>query len=410
MSSSQDLINNYQRVREQTQLLCKPLEIEDHVIQSMDDVSPPKWHLAHTTWFFEIFILIPHCATYRPFPSDFIERFNSYYQQLGHPFLRGKRGLLSRPTLKNIIEYRDYVDTHMVELIKTLNPELLDLIMLGLNHEQQHQELILMDIKHNFSIDPTLPPYMTNNNSTSLSIGPLTFLEADGGLINIGSAKNEFCFDNELPRHQHFLLPYKIANRLITNGEFLAFIESGGYQDPKFWLHDGWQAIQNNHWHAPLYWIREENDWQLFTLSGLQKLNVNEPVSHISYYEADAFAKWHGSRLPTEFEWEHYVSHHESIEGNFLESQHYHPQTQDLSHQFYGDVWEWTASPYAPYPRYQSLEGAIGEYNGKFMCNQFVLKGGSFGTPMSHIRPTYRNFYAPDKRWQFSGLRLAQSS
>lgn len=413
MRSFESLQQQYQQIRQQTVALCSPLAVEDYVVQSMPDVSPPKWHLAHTTWFFETFLLT-HCPNYVLFDAEFAKRFNSYYQQLGHPYPRDKRGLLSRPTLTRIHDYRQYVDGHMQDLLDNEgNIELSELVVLGLHHEQQHQELMLMDIKYNFFMDPGFPVYQSalGHAAEQKNVNPLTFFEMPGGLVEIGYQGHEFCYDNELPVHPQFLLPYQIANRVITNEEFLEFIEDGGYQNPVYWLNDGWEILQSNQWRAPLYWIgQNKTDWQVFTLSGLKPLVLNEPVMHISYYEADAFAKWHGARLATEAEWEHYVRHQEkNIVGNFLENGHYHPQIQTQLSPFYGDVWQWTASPYLPYPNYCPTSGAIGEYNGKFMCNQFVLKGGSFATPRSHIRSTYRNYFSPDKRWQFSGIRLAKS-
>lgn len=416
MRKKQNLMAFYQLVRATTVALCKPLSIEDYVIQSINDVSPPKWHLAHTSWFFEVFILMK-CATYKPFDIDFTHRFNSYYQKIGSPYPRAKRGLLSRPTLETINAYRAYVDMHMAEFINSDTEELhacWDAIVLGLNHEQQHQELLLMDIKYNFSIDPNFPVYWKTDKKKTNSAQPLVFFETEGGLIDIGHKDDTFCLDNELPKHQQFLSPYKIANRLITNGEYLAFIQADGYQKPEYWLYEGWEARQQLGWSAPLYWYpRTQTSWDTFTLMGLQALDLNEPVSHISFYEADAFARWQGARLPTEAEWEHFAwLTNESIEGNFLEKQIFHPQpslSADRLGQLYGDVWEWTSSPYVPYPGFEPLAGPLGEYNGKFMCNQFVLRGGSCITPQSHMRATYRNYYPADKRWQFSGIRLAKN-
>ena len=415
--SKQTLGEEFQSKRRKTVELCSSLEIEDFVIQSIADVSPPKWHLAHTTWFFETFILMVGVPKYKPFDPTFHHLFNSYYQQISDPYPRVRRGLLSRPTVETVFEYRHHVDLQIIELINsesdTSFPWLASTIQLGLQHEQQHQELLLMDIKHNFSIHPDFPAYsQPKGNMHSMPLNALAFVDIDGGLIEVGHRGNTFCFDNELPRHQQYISPYKMANRLVTNGEFLEFIEATGYQQPKYWFSDGWDTIITKHWCAPLYWHQlEKNHWYIFTLSGLQKLNLDEPVSHVSYYEADAYARWRGARLPTESEWEHFVCHqHEPIDGNFLETGIYHPHApfQNKScHQFFGDVWEWTASPYVPYQGYQPLLGVLGEYNGKFMCNQIVLRGGCCVTPQTHIRDTYRNFYAPDKRWQFGGIRLA---
>lgn len=421
-SAQKHFIKTFQTIRKQTEDLCNTLEKEDYVIQSIDDVSPPKWHLAHTTWFFETFILTKFYENYKIFDTSFPYLFNSYYQTLGHPYPRIQRGLLSRPTVQTIYAYRQYVDKHIVSFLhkipKNIASNIYDLLTLGIHHEQQHQELLLMDIKHNFSIDPNFPIYRvikTNKLSTTPSITSLEFIAMKGGIIDIGHQGKTFCFDNELPRHPYFLKPYCIANRLITNGEYAEFMKAGGYQHAQWWLSDGWDCVQKNHWQAPLYWHWIDNEWYLFTLSGLQKLNPHEPVSHVSYYEADAYARWKGCRLPTEIEWEHYAENTPTdlTISNFLESGIFHPQSaikhNGKTQQLLGDLWEWTASPYVPYPGYQSLNGALGEYNGKFMSNQMVLRGGSCVTPRSHIRISYRNFFQHDKRWQFSGIRLAKN-
>ena len=416
-STKQQLSTQYLSKRHKTRALCSPLETEDYVVQSIEEVSPQKWHLAHTTWFFETFVLMVELSKYKPFHPEFHQLFNSYYQQVSDPYPRARRGLLSRPTVKSIFEYRNHVDLQIIELINNQSDEsfqrLASIIQLGLQHEQQHQELLLMDVKHNFSIHHDFPIYCKpNTKMNSKILNTLEFIEVDGGLIGVGHSGSAFCFDNELPRHQQFIHSYKIANRLITNSEYLEFIEATGYQRPEYWLSDGWDTVKNKHWCAPLYWHQfEKNKWSIFTLSGLRELNLNEPVSHVSYYEADAYARWRGLRLPTESEWEYFVSHNnEVIEGNFLETGVYHPQAsfnKKPYHQFFDDVWEWTSSAYTSYPGYKPLLGALGEYNGKFMCNQMVLRGGCCVTPQTHLRNTYRNFYAPDKRWQFSGIRLA---
>lgn len=414
MSISQSkLLAHYTHVRQKTLELCQSLEVEDYTIQAVPDVSPPKWHLAHTTWFFEIFVLIPYFHSYRPFDEEFLIRFNSYYQQLqSTPYPREKRGLLSRPTLAVIRQYREYVDIQMKALMqKSMTPQINDLIQVGLNHEEQHQELLLMDIKFNFSMDPTFPCYQKTQQVPLTELKSLEFITVPGGLVDIGYDGDSFCYDNELPLHPVYCPEYQLANRLITNGEYLAFMNEGGYQNPAFWLEDGWQAVQQNGWHSPLYFHHKDNQWYLFTLSGLQPLDLNQPVVHVSYYEADAFARWSKARLPTEFEWENFAKQTQApIMGNFLENNLFHTQSTRSSLQLYGDVWEWTQSSYSPFPGYQSAQGALGEYNAKFMCNQFVLKGGSFGTPHSHIRASYRNYYAPNKRWQFSGIRLARDT
>lgn len=422
------LLDFYQDVRSKTEQLCQPLAIEDYVIQSIIDVSPPKWHLAHTTWFFETFILIPHLTNYQPYHYSFQYIFNSYYHGIGTPYPRELRGVLSRPTVKTIYAYRTYVDNELLNLLNhaseaqwcTLQP----LVILGLHHEQQHQELLLMDIKHNFMCDPTSPVYLPNpgqfsSPATGANNKQLEFISMAGGMIDIGYQANNgapelgFCFDNELPRHPVFLQDYALASRLVTNEEYDEFITAGGYQDPRWWLADGWTCVQQYQWQAPLYWQKSANQWHIFTLSGQKKLNPTEPVVHVSYYEADAYARFLGYRLPLEEEWENFVRQAQlPVTGNFMEQGIYQPDAAPVMHnktasQLFGDAWEWTQSPYRPYPGYKPLGGALGEYNGKFMSNQFVLRGGCCTTPQKHIRASYRNFYQPDKRWQFSGIRLA---
>jgi ergothioneine biosynthesis protein EgtB len=413
----QELIENYLSVRQMTEKICQPLLTEDYVIQSVLDVSPPKWHLAHTTWFFETFILSVEKKHYRPFHPKFHYLFNSYYHGIGQPFPRDQRGLLSRPTVEEIYTYRRVVDEEIQELINTAANRQLQLlqplIILGIHHEQQHQELLFMDIKHNFSVDPNFPVYqnLTSGDSKHQSL-PLKFFENKGGMVEIGYQGEEFSFDNETPRHKTFLAAYSLANRLVNNKEYREFIEAGAYSQPRWWLSDGWDCVQANQWRAPLYWQKIDDQWYQFTLSGLKKLVDDEPVVHVSFYEADAYARWKGLRLPYEAEWENFVSNF-PVEGNFMDKGIYHPQatslTADQPQQLFGDVWQWTASPYVAYPGFSPLRGALGEYNGKFMNNQWVLRGGSCITPSSHIRTTYRNFFQPDKRWQFSGIRLAKS-
>ena len=406
----EQLISLFQKVRQSTETLCEPLAIEDYVIQSMEDVSPPKWHLAHTSWYFETFLLSPFKANYSLFNPSFPYLFNSYYQQIGTPFPRAKRGLLSRPTVKEIYDYRKEVNEQVIALLLQAEEErftsLLPLVTLGIHHEQQHQELLLMDIKHNFSINPLFPRYIEEKKTKSISLSTPTFTEIMGGLVDIGYQGEHFCFDNELPCHKKFLEPYGIANQMVTNSDYLEFITAGGYTKPEWWLADGWDAVNKSNWQAPLYWYRINNEWYQFTLNGLKPLQLNEPVCHVSYYEASAFAAWKGMRLPTEEEWEHYVVENQLRPKihNFMENEVYHPEDPQP---FLGSLWEWTASPYSPYPGYQPAKGALGEYNGKFMANQLVLRGGSCITPSSHLRPTYRNFFQPEKRWQFSGIRLA---
>ncbi|MFA5959709.1 MAG: ergothioneine biosynthesis protein EgtB [Tatlockia sp.] len=408
--NNEDVIHAFQLVREQTQSLCRPLCTEDFVIQSMDDVSPPKWHLAHTSWFFETFILKKYAPEYQAFNPVFSTLFNSYYQGVGNPFPRAQRGFLSRPTVDTVFAYRKHVDEAICQWIaSSKNSNLFALITLGLHHEQQHQELLLTDIKYNFSINPLLPIYQPRKKTLGFNGSPAKFISNEGGLIDIGASSQSFCFDNELPVHKTFLQPFSLSNQLVSNAQYIQFIEAGGYQYPKWWLSDGWDWVTKNQWQAPLYWHRINKEWWIFTLNGLLPLNPDEPVAHVSYYEADAYARWAGARLPTEAEWEHFVTSNalSKENGNFLETGLLHPHAG--TDQFFGDLWEWTASAYSPYPGYQPLKGALGEYNGKFMANQMVLRGGSCVTPGSHIRASYRNFFQPEKRWQFSGIRLANT-
>ncbi len=410
------LNDRYQQVRQLSEQICQPLAIEDYVIQSMPDVSPPKWHLAHTSWFFETFLLVPHLTGYEVFHPQFVYLFNSYYEAVGSRHPRPQRGLLARPTVEQIYQYRAYVDEAMRSLLQEQsdNPELKKLILLGLHHEQQHQELLLTDIKHIFAINPLRPAYRADlpftQRQPQTHVIQENWLDYPGGLYAIGDSGSEFAFDNESPRHQVYLQDYWLAARLITNGEYLEFIEAGGYRKPEYWLSEGWATVQTQQWQAPLYWEKIDNQWWSMTLAGLQPVNLDEPVCHVSLYEAYAFAHWAGKRLPTEAEWE-VAAAQVPIKGNLLESGELHPRpAQGLTRpdQLFGDVWEWTQSAYSAYPGFQSAAGAIGEYNGKFMCSQTVLRGGSCVTPPGHIRDTYRNFFPPSTRWQFSGIRLAQ--
>lgn len=414
-----DLIEFYRRVRKQSQILCEPLIDEDYVIQSMPDVSPPKWHLAHVSWFFETFILIPFHQGYRLFDPHFNYLFNSYYQGIGQPFPRPRRGLLSRPSVAEIYDYRHHVDHFIEALLAELpqhreRPRIQELIVLGLNHEQQHQELLMTDIKHIFAQNPLFPAYCARNDQANRTPAvALQWIKINGGEAAIGHRGNGFHFDNEAPRHTVRLDDFCLANRPVTQGEYLQFIDDGGYDNPLLWLADGWAAVQNKSWKSPLYWHLVQDRWHEMTLHGLQPVNVDEPVCHISYYEADAYATWAGKRLPTEAEWEHAARSVTVADGNYLESSRYHPQPASTAAgllQMYGDVWEWTRSPYTAYPGYRPPAGAIGEYNGKFMCNQMVLRGGSCVTPQGHMRRTYRNFFYPHNRWQFMGVRLAEDA
>lgn len=413
-----DLIHYYQVTRQKTLALCDNLITEDYVIQGQEDVSPPKWHLAHTTWFFEEFILAPRLSHYSHFTPIFSYIFNSYYQGKGKPYPRKDRGLLARPSVETVFQYRHYVDYHLISFIEATSEEqfleIEPLIILGINHEQQHQELLLMDIKYNFSMDPSFPSYSKPKENSNPKILKNDFIYLEEGVYEIGSDKQSFYFDNELPKHQRIIKPFLLSTRLVSNEEYCEFIEAGGYRQPQWWLSDGWDWIMNDIT-SPLYWHKIDNDWHIFSLSGLRKLIPHEPVSHISYFEADAYARWRGYRLPFEDEWEIFVTQKQikPSNGNFLENEIYHPTTPQAyqnQHQLFGDLWEWTNSAYSPYPGFKPIEGTLGEYNGKFMNNQFVLKGGSCLTPEKHIRASYRNFFQPSKRWQFSGIRLANDA
>ena len=390
-----------------------PLEIEDYGVQPMADASPPKWHLAHTSWFFETFLLKQWQADYQPFHELFEFLFNSYYNGVGKPFPRPQRGMLSRPTVAEVYAYRRHVDEHMLELLRRDDPEIAARTVLGLNHEQQHQELLLTDLKYNLGNNPLLPPYQAAASSAPSQPGAAAgtgFVELPGGLVSIGAdaAGGDFTFDNETPRHEFMLRPYGLASRPVSNGEYLAFMEAGGYEDPALWLSDGWAWLASQpQLEAPLYWHKREGAWHEYRLSGLKPLALDAPVCHVSLYEADAFARWRGHRLPLEQEWE--AAAGTEVRGNFLETGQLHPQRGSGAglEQMFGDVWEWTASPYSPYPGFRPLAGTLGEYNGKFMSNQLVLRGGSCASAAEHVRRSYRNFFYPGDRWQFSGIRLA---
>ncbi len=414
-SSKDQLTNQFLSIRRASEQLITPLSPEDCTVQSMPNCSPAKWHLAHTSWFFETFILGQAIPNYKPFNPTFRMLFNSYYQTVGEQYARPQRGLLTRPSLEEVLAFRQHVDILMLETLQEIDlsaSEYTAVIEVGLQHEQQHQELLLTDIKHLLSFNPLRPAYVETSNEIATDVPALTWFEFKEGLRWIGYDGNGFSFDNEQPRHRVFLESFALASRLVTNQEYIAFIEEGGYQQPDLWLSDGWHAIQSQGWCAPLYWEKHDRTWFSHTLSGFREVSPAEPVCHLSYYEADAFARWSGARLPTEMEWE-VAAEQVRVSGNFVESCRYHPAaitdgaTGELS-QMYGDVWEWTASSYSPYPGFQPLAGSLGEYNGKFMSNQMTLRGGSCATPVSHIRATYRNFFQPDARWQFSGIRLAK--
>lgn len=405
--SAAALSGRYRAVREQTLALIRDLRAEDTVVQTMPDVSPSKWHLAHVTWFFERFVLEPNLKRYTRFNDQFYYLFNSYYYTAGEMHARSKRGLLSRPTLAQILDYRSYVDTAMQQLLQTdaATDEVVQVTTLGINHEQQHQELLLTDIKHVFSCNPTRPIVSSSlNKRPTADVSPYSFSTGPSGIQEVGAQSDGFTFDNETPRHDTLLHPHEIGDRLVTNGEYRDFIRDDGYGNSELWLSDGWSAVSEQQWKRPLYW--DENLKSEFTLGGDSEIDDDAPVCHVSYYEADAFARWTGARLPTEFEWEAAARTHGSG-GNFLESNYWHPAASS-GNQFFGDVWEWTSSSYAPYPGFRPLAGSLGEYNGKFMCNQMTVRGGSCVTSTNHIRASYRSFFYPDARWQFLGLRLAR--
>ena len=401
----------YREVRAATEALCRPLQVEDYVLQAMPDVSPTRWHLAHVSWFFETFLLEAHLAGYRLFDPRYRVLFNSYYNAVGPQFSRPDRGHLSRPTVAEVYAYRTHVDRGMQAFLRSIDvADVSAVVELGLQHEQQHQELILTDIKFNLGVNPLRPVVYQSTIPAGADAPPFEWLDVPGGVVWIGHDGGGFAFDNEGPRHRALLEPYRLATRLVTNAEFLEFVAAGGYADWRWWTSEGWRIVQERGWAAPLYWEREAGDWHLYTLAGLMPLDPAAPVAHVSWFEADAYARWRGGRLPTEREWE-YAAADLPIVGHFQESGVYQPLAApradgDLQ-QMFGDVWEWTQSAYAPYPGYRPLAGAIGEYNGKFMINQMVLRGGSCATPRSHIRASYRNFFPPDARWQFSGIRLA---
>ncbi len=406
------LLQRYQRVRQTSMDLVAPLGTEDMVIQSMPDTSPTRWHLAHTTWFFEHFLLSMESG-FQAYREGWGYLFNSYYYTVGEMYKRPARGLLSRPGVAEILDYRVHVDDRMSALIEASgdDKDFGFLVTLGLNHEQQHQELLLTDIKHAFSLNPLKPAYRVDIEIPAARSSEIAFQEFPGGIVEIGSdsaqSAERFCFDNETPRHRVLLNQFKIASRQVNNGEFKAFIEDGAYKRAELWLSDGWAVVQNSQWTRPIYWT--EDLCSEFSLAGEIELDHNRSVCHLSYFEADAYARWAGARLPTEAEWEYTASQY-PLEGNLLGGQQYHPGggTETGMSQLYGDTWEWTQSAYNAYPGFKPLGGSLGEYNGKFMCNQLVLRGGSCVTPVDHIRSSYRNFFYPGARWQFSGIRVAR--
>lgn len=427
IASQPTLLTRYLQTRQFSESLIQNLSPEDCGLQAMDDTSPPKWHLAHTTWFFETFILKNQLPNYVCFHPQFEYLFNSYYNAIGEQYQRPQRHLLSRPSLEDVLSYRAHVDAAMCTLLEDQSQDISNLTELGINHEQQHQELLLMDIKYSFFQNPLYPAVQSKDIwQFANEVPPLAFESFEGGLFTIGAKGDGFCYDNETPSHDVYLQPFKLANRLLTNREFLTFIEDGGYNNPALWLSDGWAWLQDQPKPLkPMYWVQQENQWFEFTLQGLKPLDPNRPVAHLNYYEADAVARWMDARLPTEQEWEvaaSWQTKNMHALGHFSDSQQWHPQGLDQQglgkpdldqqsplHQLYGELWEWTASNYNAYPGYEPAAGAVGEYNGKFMCNQMVLRGGACVTPYGHIRSSYRNFFYPKDRWPFTGVRLAKS-
>ena len=396
----------FEQVRQRSLHLAEPLSGEDCCAQSMPDASPVKWHLAHTTWFFETFILEPREPGWRPFHPAFRVLFNSYYNGVGAKHPRAQRGLMTRPGLDDVLAWRRDVDARIARLLANApqDRELASLVELGMQHEQQHQELILTDLKHLLAQNPLFPAYLDSPLPESCPVGPQGWLDFDGGLAEIGHRGDGFCFDNELPRHRQYVAPFQLASRLVTNGEYLEFVEAGGYRDPALWLSEGWDKVCSGEIEQPLYWRKEDGRWMEFTLHGQQALDPARPVTHVSLYEADAYARWRGARLPTEAEWE-FAARDIAIACGDL-----HPRAagSDGLSQMFGECWQWTASSYAPYPGYVPADGALGEYNGKFMVNQYVLRGSSCATPSGHARASYRNFFPAGSRWQFTGIRLAR--
>lgn len=425
--NAESLLAAYESVRATTIRLVAPLSAEDCAVQAMPDASPAKWHLAHTTWFFEAFVLEPNTPGYKPLNDTYLYLFNSYYNSMGDQYARPNRGLLTRPSLDEVLDYRRAIDDRIKAFIESASAKLIrriaPVIIIGLNHEQQHQELILTDIKVLLFANPLYPAYHTpdgpNTDAASASPPELRWVRIEEGLRQIGHAGDDFAYDNETPRHRVWVDAFEIADRPVTNGDFAEFIADGGYERPDHWLSDGWTTIRSHDWKAPWYWLPHEDGWRQFTLAGMKELDPAEPVCHVSYYEADAYARWAGCRLPTEAEWE--VSAAEAGEterGSLVDDERFRPnpiatQADDAAspprmRRMIGDVWEWTASAYAAYPGYKPPAGALGEYNAKFMCDQLVLRGGACTTSRSHIRLTYRNYFPADARWQYSGLRLAR--
>jgi ergothioneine biosynthesis protein EgtB len=412
--SQQTLAALFLAIRQATEALAAPLSPEDCALQSMPDASPVKWHLAHVSWFFETFVLCEYGAGYAAFDPAFRVLFNSYYHTVGERHPRAERGLLSRPDLGTVMAFRAHVDRAILELLTRPLPDAAAaLIELGMQHEQQHQELILTDLKHLLSRNPGRPVYHGRWPLAPVQPLPMAWHRFAGGLADLGYGESGFAFDNETPAHRAYVAPFELASRPVTHGEFARFIADGGYRRPELWLSAGWDAVVSRGWQAPLYWERADTGWRTFTLHGMVEIDSHTPVCHVSFFEAEAYARWAGARLPGEFEWE-WAARQQPVAGNFLESGALHPLPLAGSggatgpEQMYGDVWEWTRSDYGPYPGFRPDAGAVGEYNGKFMSGQYVLRGGSCATPATHMRATYRNFFPPEARWQFSGIRLAR--
>jgi ergothioneine biosynthesis protein EgtB len=430
----QALVEAFRSIRNQSVQACERLELEDYSLQAAAFSSPPKWHLAHTSWFFETFILKPYLPDYEIFHRSYALLFNSYYNEIGEQYPRPNRGLLSRPTVKEVIAYRHYIDSAMIHFLtqtvleESIRETIIQRTKLGLEHEKQHQELFFTDLKYSFSVNPLYPAYVKSDEMNLNSqqqeqqheseTPTMQWVDYLGGLVEMGVDQNSesFSFDNESPRHKIYVEPFTLASRLVTNGEYQEFIDDGGYHKPKYWLSDGWAAVQKNNWKHPLYWRNTNEGAMEFTLHGLQARHKNLPVCHVSGYEADAYANWANERLPTEAEWEFAAKQQQDVESEGLkENTHpkFHPIISEPEKklrltQLYDNCWQWTSSAYRPYPGFKVSEGAIGEYNGKFMCNQWILRGGSCVSSANHLRPTYRNFFYPEDRWQFSGIRLAK--
>jgi len=410
-----NLGQQFEAVRAFTEKITEPLEIEDYVVQVTENASPAKWHLAHTTWFFETFLLEKFLDDYSPVHPQYSYLFNSYYLQTGVPHCRARRGNISRPTVRQVFEYRESINCHVLDLIKNSTDkefaQYAPVIEIGIHHEQQHQELLMTDLKYMFAQNPLNIVYREKVRPRKNHIPEINWVSFEEGVYKIGHDGDGFGYDNEFPRHKTYIHDFELADRLVTNAEFIEFIEAGAYQEVEWWLDEGFSTIRDEGWNAPLYWKKEDAEWFHYTLSGREKIDPNEPVTHISYFEAEAYARWKGCRLPTEQEWE-VASETVETEGNFVDNDYLHPvalqENKNELKQMFGDVWQWTQSSYAPYPGYKPLPGALGEYNGKFMCNQYVLRGGSCATSESHFRKTYRNFFHADERWQFTGIRLAK--